>query len=199
MPPTTNPYMNPAPSGGGGANPYIGYAQAGMTALTGSVEMGQGIRGRIDEYRDMDVSVQGQQFDEGYKPTYDLGADIQKLSSLRTEAPDVGKGMIGANMLKGLSTGFSAGAATMNPWAMGIGAVAGTIGGLFAGIFGKQKTKDEYDKKVTALGENVKRRQDQFNLANESFYDAQDARSVFNIQQERKQNRMYNIPSFNSI
>lgn len=193
-----NPYNNNPSGGGGGANPYMGYAQAGVTVATGALEMDQGIKARINEYRDMDVSVQGQQFEDGYKPTYNLGDDIQKLSNLRTDQPNVGKGMVGANIAKGATTGFSAGAATMNPWGMAIGTVAGAIGGLFAGIFGKEKAKDEHEKKLGALEANVQRGQDRFNQANESYYNAIEGKSIFNLHEQRKQNR-YNIPSFNSL
>jgi len=192
-----NPYTPKEEGSGAGANPYMGYAQAGMTAITGAVGMAEDIKGRINEFRDMDVSVDGLDYSQGDKPTYNLGDDIQKLSALRTVDP--GKGMIGGSIAKGISTGFSAGAATMNPWGMAIGTVAGAIGGLFAGIGGKNKAKDEHEKKVRELTENVERGQGQFNTANENFYEAQDSRDIFNLQQERKQNRIYNIPSFASL
>jgi hypothetical protein len=191
-----NPYWG---SGGGGGNGAAQAAQSGVAALTGAVEMGVGIKGRIDEFRNMNVNVQGQTFDEGYKPQYNIGSDITKLNNLMGMKDEVGKGMIGGNVAKGAMTGLAAGSATGNPLGMAIGTAAGAVGGLFAGIFGKKKTREEYDDKVSELQTNVTRRQGQFNTANKAYYDNQDARGIYNIHQERKQNRMYNIPSFNSL
>lgn len=192
-----NPYSQgtsaSAGAGIGGANPYM---QAGVAAIGTVAGIAGDVKGSINEFRDMDVSVGGLREDFQGRPQYDLLGDIQKLSGLRTSEP--GKGLIGRSVLSGLTGGAAAGSVVPG-WGTAIGAVGGAIGGLFAGLFGKQKAIRERDEKLRELDVNIDRKQEAFNVSNERFYEAQTSREVFNIQQERRENRMYNIPSFNSI
>ena len=178
-------------------NPY----QSIMAGIGGATAIGGDIYGAIDRENNINTNISRFEGDGFTRPTLSLGDELGQLSSLREE--DAGKGLIGRSIATGATTGLgigaTAGAGVFSLPGAAIGTAAGAIGGLFAGLIGKNVAQNKRDDKVDELGTKIAAEQQSFNVYNRDFFSMQNQRNVFAQLEQRKQNRMYNIPSFSSI
>jgi len=172
------------------------YGQAAASAATGFAGIYGDIRDIIESQRGIKTSVTQDQVGAYERPTYGLTDELQRLKGLRTD--EVGEGMIGRGFLQGGLAGASAGTAIAPGVGTLIGGAAGALAGGIGSIFGKKKAQGVHDEKVRELTANIREGQEEFNLANELFYDMSAQRDIYNTLQRRRMDP-YNIPSIKSM
>jgi len=171
-----------------------GYAQAGLSAVSGAAGIYGDIKGVIDQERNMNIDVTQDLGGQG-RPQYGLTDELEQLKGMRTTKDDVGKGLIGRSTMSGATAGAAAGSFFPGLGTL-IGAGVGAIGGFFGGLFGKKKAKKEREKNIGEFEEKIAGARTDFNEANRAYGQQVSSGGAYRAIQQRKQNRLYNIPSY---
>jgi hypothetical protein len=178
-----------APNPYAGAMPYVG---AGLEALTGGIDLFSSARSAIDQYRDMDIN--SPETEVNGVPTYAGVADLQNTADA-IDPNEAGKGL----GLQGLATGAKAGSGlfAVNPLVGGIATGVGAIIGGVAGLFGRNKAREEAEMKKREADSKFMLAQQGYNEDVGDYYTSVDQQRSERQGQINEANRIYGMRNYN--